>query len=330
MIRLSLLALTLTSLLWTACQSDKPKFTSSSSQIQLVTDNNPRWVYENLRLYPVTADASLISENQSLAQLKTLAEGMHTPGFRLLEHKQFGKQEDNWFHALTVQNKSQDTILMLSGDVVKGGNQDRVIAHHEVIMPMTVRNIEVYCVETGRSTYYDPQASPAEKDIAAFKGYYNVASPSVRRAVHQSQNQQEVWNAVATVTKENDANSATSAYTALDAETESKKRRDAYFTHLKEAFTDRQDVVGMVAVAGGEVLGVDIFGSPELFRKEMGALLHGYIAESAAKTHAEVASEEQVRTAYNRVAKLSAVHAKATDGIGKFSWNGHWVHLFGQ
>lgn len=316
---------------WISCQTDSPKSSMEDAPpLTLITTEESVATFENLRLYPIVADAATISNQQSLDHLKTLAEGMNTPGFRLLERKQFGKSEDAWQHSLTVQNKSQDTILMLAGDVVKGGNQDRVLAHHEVILPMTVRNVEVFCVEAGRSSYYDPNASKAEKEIAAFKGYYNVASPSVRRAVQQSQDQQKVWDAVATITRDNNAGSQTQAYTALDTETAEKKRRDEYVQHLKSAFQDKSDVVGLVAVCGDEVLGVDIFGTPGLFQKQKEALLHGYIAESAMKKVTVNAGAEKAKAAFEKVAHLAKEKSKPVDNTGRFSWGGHWVHLYGQ
>ena len=102
------------------------------------------------------------------------------------------------------------------------------MAYHEIVLPGTVKNIEVFCVEAGRSHYYDESASKVEKSVGAFKGYYNVASPQVRHAVQTSGNQSEVWAAVAKVTKANGAESSTSAYAALENATDQKATRDAY------------------------------------------------------------------------------------------------------
>lgn len=315
-----------------ACTSDSSTSVAKSNQKELsvLTEENAQWQHENLRLYPVLASAELAEANASLKNLKTLAEAMKNPSFRVMEQKQFGRSTQEWYHGLTVQNKSQDTVLLLSGDVVKGGNQDRVIAHHEVILPMTVRNIEVFCVEAGRSTYYDPAAPAAEKEAAAFKGYYNVASPQVRRAVQNSGNQQDVWDAVAKVTKANNAESSTKAYTALDNESQEKQRRDAFLKHLENPFTAHPEVVGVVAVCGDKVLGVDIFGNPDLFRRNYSALLHGYVAEAAVASSNSKIQETEVQSAFNKVARMAAPHAKSDESAGKFTWGGTWVHLFGN
>lgn len=324
--------------LFVACVDDQ-KTTSNTSDavaspgkngLALVSEANPEWQFENLRLYPITADAATVEAHADLAQLKTLSEAMQTRGFRVLERKQFGRQEGNWYNGLTVQNKTADPVFLMSGDVVTGGNQDRVIAQDQVIAATDVKNIEVFCVEAGRSHYYDPAAPEAEKRVAAFKGYYNVASPQVRQAV-QGANQQAVWNAVADVTKANGAESSTSAYAALDQnESAQKAKRDAYLHFFKDKLTDQPNVVGVVAVCGDKVLAVDIFGHPDLFRRQFTNLLHGYATEAATCQPAAGAGAAPVQRDFSLVARLAAPDAKSHDKAGKFSRDGKWVHLYNK
>lgn len=314
-----------------ACLHDSPgKSAALNAPFSLITAENPQLQYENLRLYPIVASAESRTDLSKRPNFKTLAEAMETPGFRIMEKKQFGRDDQAWYHAVTVQNKTQDTVLLLSGEIVKGGNQDRVIAHHEVILPKTVRNIEVFCVEAGRSSYYDQAATESEKQVAAFNGYFSVASPQVRRAVMKSGNQQEVWDAVDMVTKANQAESPTKSYTALDAESAQKKLRDAYIRHLGQQFDQRADVVGVLAVCGDRVLGIDVFATPELFRRQYPALLHGYVAEAAISSNAQTPHAEQIEQAFESVAALTTPGSKGSELADKFNWNGHWVHLYSK
>lgn len=317
-------------LFFAACQNDDASTTatqpSAKNGLTLLTEANPEWQYENLRLYPVLAEAS--AANNTVKDLKTLSEAMKTPGFRVLERKQFGRGDEAWYHGLTVQNKTQDTVLLMSGDVVTGGNQDRVMAYHDIVLPGTVKNIEVFCVEAGRSHYYDESASTVEKNVGAFKGYYNVASPQVRHAVQTSGNQHEVWAAVAKVTKANGAESSTSAYAALENATDQKSIRDAYLRFFDGKITNDSRVVGVVAVSGDRVLGVDIFGDADLFRRQFPALLHGYVAEAATAEKATALDDKAISNAFNDVARLSAPLAKPTAVAGKFSIGDNWVHLY--
>jgi hypothetical protein len=297
--------------------------------LTLVTGEQPGWQYENLRLYPivVSPDAT-VPPAHTAASLTTLGEGMELPGFRITERKKFGRTLDAYLNELTVQNRSADTIFLMSGDVVTGGNQDRVIAHDEIVLPGSLRNVEVFCVEPHRWSYYDTAASDNERQIAAFRGYYNVASPQVRQAV-QTSRQDEVWAAVGRVTEANNASSPTGAYAALESENEQKARREAYLRFFDGKFADRPDVVGMVAVCNGVVCGVDIFGHPDLFRRQYPALLHGYAVEAATAAPRESAdATAAARLAFKAVARLAAAGAKSDEEVGKFVVNGEWVHLY--
>ncbi|MBK8428397.1 MAG: hypothetical protein IPL27_21635, partial [Lewinellaceae bacterium] len=203
-----------------------------------------------------------------------------------------------------MQNKSQDTIFILSGDVVTGGKQDRVIAQDQIVMPGTVRNMDVFCVEQGRWSSNDTLAAPAKQKLYAFSGYYSVASPKVRQAVQRTGSQQEVWAAVASVTKANGATSATSTYAALETANEQKNKRDAYLRFFEGKLDIEPQVVGMVAVCGDQILGVDIFGNSDLFRREYTSLLHGYVTEAATAECKQHANETAVRSAFGKVSAL--------------------------
>lgn len=315
--------------LLTACQDTRsPQTDSSSDGLSLLTEANPAWEYENLRLYPIVLTGNTAG-GAAAGSLKTLKEAMDMPGFRITERKRFGRSPDAIISALTVQNRGADTIFLMSGDVITGGNQDRVIAHDELIAPNSVRNVEVFCVEPHRWSYFDSTASEQERQVAAFRGYYNVASPEVRRAVQRTGQQQEVWAAVGRVTEANGAKSSTGAYAALESENDQKNRREAYLHFFDGKFAERSDIVGIVAVYNGEVRAVDIFAHPELFRRQFPALLHGYVVEAATAVQtAPAATDAIAQAAFLSVAQLARPDARGNDEAGKFSIDGEWVHLF--
>ena len=316
--------------LFAACQPDQSLSSVSSKShhgLTLLTTANPGWQYQNMRVYPIVMDASISESQASVQHLTTLAEAMHTPGFRITEQKQFGRSEREWYNGLTVQNKTQDTIYLMSGEVVTGGNQDRILAHDDVLPPASIKNVEVFCVEKGRS-HYDESAPAAEKQIAAFKGYFSVASPQVRQAVQRTGNQSDVWAAVDKVTLANDAQSSTHTYAGLGIENDKKARRDVYQQHFASQFADLPNMVGMVVVCGDEVLGVDIFGHPDLFKRQYDALLHGYVTEAA--TRPNQAATAPVEGIFSKVAGAAVPDALTTAGVGNFSRYGAWVHLYSK
>lgn len=326
----ALFALLLSACVDTGNKQSQHNALGSVNGLQLVTEANPEWQFENLRLYPIIADESTIAANSDQQFLKTLAEGMETPGFRITELKQFGRTEEHTFNALTVQNKSKDTIFMMSGDVVTGGNQDRVIAHDDIVMPGTIKNIEVFCVEKGRWQFTDSTASESEKAAIAFSGYYNVASPEVRKAVQRTGNQQEVWSAVAKVTSANNATSGTYAYAALETKNEFKDKRDACLRFFAGKLIDQPNVVGMVAVCNGAIIGVDVFGHPSLFQRQYESLIHGYATEAVTTGNELKASEKTVQKQFDIVAGLTQAGTTSNESAGKLASNEKWIHLFSK
>jgi len=305
-----------------------PANTVAASGLRLDLSDNPELTFKNLRLYPILADAGLLSNNNFPA-LKTLSEAMQAQGFRITERKHFGREQEAWYNGLTVQNKSDAPVFLMAGDVVTGGNQDRVIAHDDVIQPASLKNIEVFCVEAGRSTYYNPAAPESEKKVAAFKGYYNVASPQVRKAVY-SGNQQGVWSAVGKITEANDATSKTQAYAALENENQKKEQREACLRFFEGKFDNLPNTVGVVAVCNGKVVGVDIFGQPDLFRRQFKALLHGFAAEAVFSKTNTTDSENVAESAFRQVVRESDKARIGTEQVGKFSLGDAWVHLYSK
>jgi hypothetical protein len=54
---------------------------------------------------------------------------------------------------LWIENRSDTDLFLESGDLLKGGQQDRMIASDRILPAHdTARDLEVYCIEHGRST----------------------------------------------------------------------------------------------------------------------------------------------------------------------------------
>ena len=325
-------------LLLNACQQDKTVVngkptTSQETGLSLLQEDNAAWQHENLRIYPILADEGLIAAHAGQANIKTLENVMGTQGFRITEVKNFGRATSNWYNGLTLVNKTTDSVFIMSGDVVTGGNQDRVNQEDLMALPGTIRNIPVFCVEQGRSFYYNPGAGADEKKLAAFKGYYSVASPRVRKAVYDG-DQGKVWDAVSNVTTANKAVSTTGAYAALESEEVVRTRCESYTNFFSGKFEEIPNAVGLVAVSNGKVIGVEIFGHPQLFQRRMKSLVHSYAVETA-MTSADVSStpedkQEDVLDAFNHVARKARSTVKQDETAGRFDFNGVWMHLYSK
>ncbi len=255
--------------------------------LKALTQANPEWVHENLRLVPVTADADFVADNAAVAGLLTLQEAIREYHFRISEKAPFGRFEiGGAVNMLTAQNKLKSPVFLMSGDVVQGGRQDRVIGEDQVIAANRIKDVPVFCVEHGRWTYQESDevvaaASEAQrKKIFAFSGYYHVAATDIRKTLQGSKSQSEVWDKVNKFRAAHSVETGTEAYTALETAETYTARRDAYLNFFKDKFGEVENMVGVLAISGDKILAADVFGHPDLFRRQLPALLHSYVADA--------------------------------------------------
>ncbi len=307
--------------------------TSNTFEIDL--SENDELTHENLRIYPVIATESFINENVAPSKMKSLSEGIKTKGFYVTEKKPYGRFEDSGaVNSLTIQNKSDETIYIMQGDVVSGGNQDRVIAQNVVVPPRTITDIEVYCVEKGRWQYRneniegDDAESKKKRKIFAFSGYYNVASNGLRKTVRETKNQQSVWTKVGELTSKNNAKTSTGTYTGLEGSNEFTNKRDAYVKFFDGKLMDSKNVVGFIAVSGNDIIGADIFGHPQLFKNKFNSLLHGYVTDAITDGSKVNITEKRLNYYMKQLnKKFEAAKKDATSSDELFKYEGQIVHF---
>lgn len=265
--------------LFSACQNEpRTQKTEKESALFTVQTDAKDLEYENLRLLPILATDAFIQQNAAATELINLQEALAEHRFRITEQKPFGRRDDEQaVNGLLVHNKTEAPVFLMAGEVVQGGQQDRVIAEDVVVMARSLSNIPVYCVEPGRWTYRETEGeTTTDKKIYAFNGYYNVASPQVRKSAQFEHDQAAVWKHVAAITEKNDATSKTGAYAGLEQSETFTKARDQYLDFFKNKFAESDKVIGIVAISGTEIISTEVFAHPTLFKKQYEALLHGY------------------------------------------------------
>src|SRR6185369_454197 len=105
-----------------------------------------KFTYENLRLYPIIAKDSFKTAFKDLSKFTPLKKALEQKKVVITEKGNGGE-----VNTLTIENKSKDTIIINCGEVIKGGQQDRVINEDMVLYPNSgKKNLTVFCVEAGR------------------------------------------------------------------------------------------------------------------------------------------------------------------------------------
>ncbi len=309
--------------------NENPDWLEGPNGLRLYLKSDTAWMCGPVRIYPIAlAETALSEEKRPKLAVLTLEEAMQQPGFRITEMQDFGRSPAVWFRGLTVQNKTPYPVLLMAGDVVQGGNQDRVIAQDYIIAAKSLQNIEVFCVEAGRSHYYNPNASEGEKRLAAFYDYHSVCSPSVRQKVFAKE-QEAVWEAVSQIAQANNAETPTGAYTAIGSHDGAKAQRETCVKSLTDQFNALPNVVGFVAAKGDRVMIVEIFAQPDLFRRRLKALLEGLAAEAVSKD-TQTGLVVKPSEAFQMVAAYSSNTQDSNERVGKTTYADSWVHLYSK
>src|SRR5467141_370105 len=151
-------------------------------------------VYENIAIFPVVSGSS-----QDTSSFLTLEEGLASGEVIVSERGAAGMVRDRGVvrppqydasasvNQLVLINRSKRPLLLLAGELVSGGKQDRIIGKDRIV-PVGAEPLplDVFCVEHGRWTGSSSQ----------FTASKTIVHPSVReQAVEQKQD--EVWAAVA-------------------------------------------------------------------------------------------------------------------------------------
>ena len=222
---------------------------------------------------------------------------------------------------LVLINRSNRPLLLLAGELVSGGRQDRVIGKDRIVPagapPLP---LDVFCVEHGRWT-----------GSSQFSAALTIVHPSVRERAAVDQKQTEVWDAVrngtnlqAEVTAAPPAsaprisrskiqeaiayNGRTEAYEKVYESRAVGVSIDDFVDQVQRRFANATSglkgarVVGVVVAYGGEVAWSDIFASSDLFDHYWRKLLRSYAVEALTRpTYRQAASRDNANEFLRRL-----------------------------
>src|SRR5215831_10593329 len=271
--------------------------------------------YENISVFPVAA-----SYGQDTSAFLTLEEGLATGEVVVRERgsEEMVRGRDGRIiylpqpaasvNQLVLLNRSKRPLLLLAGELVSGGKQDRVIGKDRIVpVGAPPLPLDVFCVEHGRWT-----------GSSQFAAALTIVHPSVRERAAVDQKQTEVWDAVRSGTMAKAPAAAPPAritrgelQTAIagNAQTEAYEKIyqssavgvpiDDFVAEVQRRFASAisglkgERVVGVVVAYGGEIAWSDIFASGDLFDHYWHKLLRSYAVEALARpTVRTVASRE--------------------------------------
>ncbi|HXW56038.1 MAG TPA: DUF6569 family protein [Candidatus Cybelea sp.] len=268
--------------------------------------------YENMTVFPVVS-----AEQADTSGFATLDDALASGAAIITEEGSYMRRSRPGYLAppstgaevnrLVLINRGQKPLLLLAGEVVSGGKQDRIIGKDRIVPvggePLP---LDVFCVEHGRWTDGGDRFAAAQM----------MVHPSVREKAAVDQDQGEVWAAVRSGSTSASAGGAAvdpgatprapelstrsiSSVIAQNAPTESYRKiyKSSPVGASVERFADEVDrrfrratqdlkgehLVGVVVAYGNEVAWSDIFASSYLFQTYWPKLLGSYVVEALAR-----------------------------------------------
>jgi hypothetical protein len=248
-------------------------------------------VRKNLAIFPV-----VVGRSYDTLQLLTLDEGIRSgqviisesrgqpalihPG-QIMPQRRQGAEVNR----LVLYNNSTKSLLLLAGEIVTGGQQDRVIGSDRIVPPTSGPiDLSVFCVEPGRWTGQKPTFGSMSMQMA---------QPNVRAPAMAQHNQGLVWDNVRSSNEKAEAQlhgaesmavGKTSSYAQVFGSAPMQKIIADYGGAESGQAILRElrakGAVGVVVAINGRVLWADIFASPDLFAKYWPKLMGSYAAEA--------------------------------------------------
>jgi hypothetical protein len=204
-----------------------------------------------------------------------------------LTQKKVVVYETKTVNTLAIENLSDEEVFVQSGDIVKGGQQDRMLAVDLILPARSGKvSIEAFCVEQGR------WSKRGTEEVTRFSSSTDrAATKELKLAANKSRSQGEVWAKVAEAQDKlsrnvggrvNSAHSDSSLQLALE-DSRVRATTDEYVRSLAALAAKHRDAVGYAFAINGRVNSAEVYGSHALFLKLWPGLLKSSAVEALAE-----------------------------------------------
>lgn len=246
----------------------------------------------NLSLFPIVG-----GPEPNTSTLLTLDEGLRSGAVIVTEagslqglvrpgthYRHYSGAEVN---KLVLVNNSDRPLLLLAGEVVTGGKQDRVIGVDRIVPPKSDPiDLSVFCVEPGRWV-------ASSEHFASMSSA--MAQPSVRLPAMAARDQHQVWAHVASANAGMEAaapmaggvvggplGGGTTSYAKVMQNPEVEKKVASVASNYDGLLHELRKVgaTGVVVAVNGNITWADVFASTDLLERYWQKLIRSYAAES--------------------------------------------------
>lgn len=219
---------------------------------------------------------------------------------------------------LAIRNLSNQDVYVQAGDVVRGGEQDRMISVDFIVPPKSRRMpISAFCVESGR---WNKRGNEVAGSFSSSEN--SIATKDLKLAAKRAGSQSAVWEKVKVAQDKLSANTSAPVMAAaspssyeLSVENSAVKETTAdYIKSLEGILRNKTDVIGYVFAINGHVNSADVYASRSLFVKLWPKLLKASAVEAIAELNQTTAAQpvvsETIHTFLTESEKAAGAAAK--------------------
>lgn len=285
---------------------------------ELAVQYDSPWTYKKLQLIPIRFKAK--GGDTGHANNKMFDGNLISFGDALRQHKITIKEVTSGgadVSMLMVRNRSKDNVMLMSGEMVQGGKQDRAFGKTTIIAAGKNKNyVPVFCVEKGR---WDDKAK-------AFR-HGGTADAKVRKQIDISQRQSKIWKQIDTALAEKNKKNLTSAY--LKSFEDINPEDSSYLRYFINRMKNSDSAyAGFIAVTGNRIINTEIFAGTDLCLTAYIENIKSYVRSLTSQDGVPNKTHDAIKAFTDKFLPDKTIQKKYLSTNGRMYYdNGNVIHL---
>ena len=208
---------------------------------------------------------------------------------------------------VAVANLADVPILLVEGELLVGGDQDRTMNVTVLAPPGETTVVPVSCVEAGRWGARRPMASTGRHAPGSLRAK-KTRSQGIRSGTPHDRlsDQAEVWESVERVSRNRSVESETAALEDVNRDA------DGRIGDELARITPRNGQTGVIFLLGDEVVGMDLFDRPETLQQYLRGIVAGHALDAVDAT----AAVDPARAIAEFLARVDAADREGGAAVG--------------
>jgi len=276
------------------------------------------WTFRKLQLIPIrfkdTSNGNPANNTMFNGNIMSFDEALRRHKISIKELTSDGGADVS---TLVVKNHSQENIMLMSGEIVQGGKQDRAFGETTIIPSGRHKNyISVFCVEKGR---WDDKARP-------FK-HAGTADAGVRKQIDVTKRQSKVWKQIDNELAEKNKKNKTSAY--LNAYNETSPDDTSYLRFFINKMKESDSsYAGFIAITGNRIINSEIFGGTDLCLAAYIDNIKSYVHSLQPSDGVPAKTRDEIKAFTDKFLPDKIIQKKYLTTNGRiYNYNGKIIHL---